>query len=515
MTNYVQTDHGVLQLNFTDLAGTMAAAQFAGTATNGYVLELVSGVPTWTASATSATTATNLSGGAAGTIHYQTGSGTTSTLAIGTAGQILQVNVGATAPSWVTPASGSTFANPTGTIGLTAVNGSATTLLRSDGAPALSQAIAPTWTGLHLFTGYTGSSPSIAASGVFLGNLSSASSGTYPTDVFVAHGSTTNNRVWRSYVDETAGTAAVWQCMNDAFSTPGDIGFTLTRSANAITEIDYGTGNTIHKFGGTVLIGNGTAGSYSAPQLTIETGQYGIGVDATGSVFFKNTNNGNYYFTNSSGSATLQISQGNVTIPAPASGTALTITGASSATALTVTGPILANSAAGSAQFVMNSVGADYGYIGNPSSQVWALGWGAAANIGTLGTSVLTWNNTGVVSLPAYGAGSLSTNSSGVISASDGRYKTKTRSLVNGLALILSLTPTYYKWHDDSPFAHEYEELGFIAQEVAAVIPEASPEPEHETKFKNYHDRAIIAALVKAVQELSAELSTLKAKVGE
>lgn len=43
-------------------------------------------------------------------------------------------------------------ANPTGTIGLAAVNGAATTFLRSDGAPALSQAIIPTWTGTHTFT---------------------------------------------------------------------------------------------------------------------------------------------------------------------------------------------------------------------------------------------------------------------------------------------------------------------------------------------------------------------------
>lgn len=47
------------------------------------------------------------------------------------------------------------FANPTGTIGLTAVNGSAVTGLRSDGAPALSQAIVPTWTGIHAFNGGT------------------------------------------------------------------------------------------------------------------------------------------------------------------------------------------------------------------------------------------------------------------------------------------------------------------------------------------------------------------------
>lgn len=43
-------------------------------------------------------------------------------------------------------------ANPTASLGLTAVNGSATTFLRSDGAPALSQAIVPTWTGIHTFS---------------------------------------------------------------------------------------------------------------------------------------------------------------------------------------------------------------------------------------------------------------------------------------------------------------------------------------------------------------------------
>lgn len=49
-------------------------------------------------------------------------------------------------------AGGGSVANPTGTIGLTAVNGSASSAIRSDGAPALSQAIIPTWTGLHTFS---------------------------------------------------------------------------------------------------------------------------------------------------------------------------------------------------------------------------------------------------------------------------------------------------------------------------------------------------------------------------
>lgn len=52
---------------------------------------------------------------------------------------------------WATPA-GAGPANPTAVVGLTAVNGSASTFLRSDAAPALSQAITPTWTNPHTFT---------------------------------------------------------------------------------------------------------------------------------------------------------------------------------------------------------------------------------------------------------------------------------------------------------------------------------------------------------------------------
>lgn len=48
---------------------------------------------------------------------------------------------------------GASGANPTGTIGLTAVNGAAATFLRSDGAPALSQAIVPIWSASHTFSG--------------------------------------------------------------------------------------------------------------------------------------------------------------------------------------------------------------------------------------------------------------------------------------------------------------------------------------------------------------------------
>src|ERR1017187_2732996 len=44
-----------------------------------------------------------------------------------------------------------TLGNPTALVGLTAVNGSSTSGMRADGAPALDVTISPTWTGIHTF----------------------------------------------------------------------------------------------------------------------------------------------------------------------------------------------------------------------------------------------------------------------------------------------------------------------------------------------------------------------------
>ena len=49
-------------------------------------------------------TATNLAGGAAGSVPYQSAPSTTTFRAIGTNGQVFRVNSGATAPEWVSPA---------------------------------------------------------------------------------------------------------------------------------------------------------------------------------------------------------------------------------------------------------------------------------------------------------------------------------------------------------------------------------------------------------------------------
>jgi len=63
---------------------------------------------TLSGNATTATTATHIAGGAQGSMPYQTASGTTSLLAKGTAGQVLRMNTGATAPEWANPYTGLT-----------------------------------------------------------------------------------------------------------------------------------------------------------------------------------------------------------------------------------------------------------------------------------------------------------------------------------------------------------------------------------------------------------------------
>ncbi len=54
--------------------------------------------------------------------------------------------------AWKQPGGAVTFAAPSALVGLTAIPGTASTVMRSDAAPALNPAIVPNWTGLHTFS---------------------------------------------------------------------------------------------------------------------------------------------------------------------------------------------------------------------------------------------------------------------------------------------------------------------------------------------------------------------------
>lgn len=102
---------------------------------------------------------------------------------------------------------GASGANPTATIGLTTVNGVATTFMRSDAAPALSQAIAPTWTGLHTYN------PGTTPSDVLLFDIAAiGSAGTRDSHNFVMRGRSDNGSAhtveWKQFIDVTSNAGA-------------------------------------------------------------------------------------------------------------------------------------------------------------------------------------------------------------------------------------------------------------------------------------------------------------------
>jgi len=111
------------------LSGSYSGITGLGTLGDLTVTNPISGSVTGSAatagSATTATTATNLAGGASGSLPYQTASGATTFLSAGTNGQVLTLASGV--PSWATPTTGTvTSVSGTGTVSGISLSGTVT-----------------------------------------------------------------------------------------------------------------------------------------------------------------------------------------------------------------------------------------------------------------------------------------------------------------------------------------------------------------------------------------------------
>jgi len=174
-----------------------------GIGTSNYVLTSSGTAPQYVAQSTlSVGTATNVAGGTTGAVHYQSGAGATTFLSIGTAGQILTVNAGATAPQYVS--SLTTAQGGTGLTSFTAgdliyyTSGTTFTKLGIGTAGQVLTvnvgATAPQWSTTaasgvtSISFGSTGLTPSTASTGAVTvaGTLALASGGTGATTVAAA-----------------------------------------------------------------------------------------------------------------------------------------------------------------------------------------------------------------------------------------------------------------------------------------------------------------------------------------
>ena len=96
---------------------------------------------------------------------------------------------------------------------------------------------------------------------------------------------------------------------------------------------------------------------------------------------------------------------------------------------------------------------------------------------------------------------------------SDARLKNITGEIQNGLAKVMTLRAAEFTWKHD---ADNKPCVGLIAQDVQAVLPEAVDESSYirddETKYLGVNYDQTIPLLVAAIQELKAELDSVKSE---
>jgi hypothetical protein len=133
-------------------------------------------------------------------------------------------------------------------------------------------------------------------------------------------------------------------------------------------------------------------------------------------------------------------------------------------------------------------------------------GGSSTFGIANSGGTRLAINSAGSIQFNAYGAGALTTDASGnITAASDERIKSNIRPFSRGLAEILAINPILHGYTEESGLDQSRDDYaGFSAQQVQPLIPEAIG--KNANGMLSFSDRPVMAALVNAMKELNANL---------
>jgi len=124
-------------------------------------------------------------------------------------------------------------------------------------------------------------------------------------------------------------------------------------------------------------------------------------------------------------------------------------------------------------------------------------------------------NDSGIVTMSAYGAGAATFSAAGVISSvSDETWKIKDGAPVDPDSMLNKLEPGYWYYNEEKKETFGTDrQLGFYAQNVnSAIGPEAAPTPE-EGKPWGYYDRSVLAVTVMSLQKALATIESLTARI--
>jgi hypothetical protein len=164
------------------------------------------------------------------------------------------------------------------------------------------------------------------------------------------------------------------------------------------------------------------------------------------------------------------------------------------------------------------------------SSNGWLFGddgTSSVVGVNNSGTDMIFYKrNAGVYAeamrISANGSIGAAGSTTNIYNASDSRLKKNINTLSYGLNQILELKPVSFNWVDGfDDIEKDKLMLGFIAQDIQSVIPEVVEQYSKEVHLKNdniiedvlrINEKFIIPVLVKAIQELKAELDELKNK---
>jgi hypothetical protein len=98
-------------------------------------------------------------------------------------------------------------------------------------------------------------------------------------------------------------------------------------------------------------------------------------------------------------------------------------------------------------------------------------------------------------------------------STSDSRLKENITPIANALDKVKSLTGVEFDWKEETKDVHGYEghDVGVIAQEVQAVLPEAIR--TNDSGYLSVRYEKMIALLIEANKELAARVEELEKKL--
>jgi hypothetical protein len=143
-------------------------------------------------------------------------------------------------------------------------------------------------------------------------------------------------------------------------------------------------------------------------------------------------------------------------------------------------------------------------YLSNvANNRVWNIQLGASNELTTWYYDGSSWSAKGYQT------------TSGVWTNSDIRKKKDIEDLNYGLDEILKLKPKKYKYiHDIDNKLNGKKDMGFIAQEVIDIIPEAvGSYIENDTEFLSMSYANLVPILVKAIQEQQAQIQSLQEQI--